>query len=128
MTEILNWSDIETIEDEAIKNYMLYTKQRATKQQKPWDFKNWGYWIIIDTWEELEKPLIGIHFTLPTIQQGLLNQIEIYEEKFGVVELVFLLNNDFGISLVLKEKTIPEFEHQALKAYKYIKETSSLLT
>ena len=117
MKEILNWRDIDTITDEKIKRYMLITKEKATKQQKPWDFKNWGYWVTIDEWGELEKPLIGTHFSLPSISQGLLNHLEIFEEHFGVCEMVFLLDNDFGISLVMQDSIIPYFEKSALLAF-----------
>lgn len=117
MKEILLWNDIDLIEDEKIKKYMFDTKEKATKQQKPWDFKNWGYWVILDSWEELQKPLQGKHFTLPSLSQGLLNHLEIFEEKFEVCEMVYLLNNDFGISLVLQESIIPTDILQQLREY-----------
>lgn len=119
MIEILAWSDIDSIKDENIKKYMFLTKERATKQQKPWDFKNWGYWVIIDNWDELQKPLNGTHFTLPSLSQGLLNHLEIFEEKFEVCEMVYLLNNDFGISLVIEDKLIPSNYKNILRNYEY---------
>jgi hypothetical protein len=119
MKEILAWSDIDTIKDDNIKKYMFQTKRKATQKQEPWDFKNWGYWAIIDDWSELEQPLVGTYFMLPNLSQGLLNQLEIFEEKFGVCELLFLLNNEFGISLVMKESIIPFAYKQKFKSYEY---------
>lgn len=108
MKEILAWNDIDTIKDENIKKYMLQTKQKATQQQKPWDFKNWGYWVIIDSWSELEKRLVGTHFTLPSIKQGLLHKLELFEEHYGVCEMVYLLDTDFAIGFVIQSHKIPK--------------------
>lgn len=117
MLEIRKWEDIEKIEDEEIKKYMLQTKKRAMEQQKPWDFENWGYWIILENWEKLEEPIKGTHFSIPTLKQGLLNQLELFEENLNVCEMVYLVDTDFCVSLVIRTSAIPRDTLKSLQNY-----------
>lgn len=118
MLEILAWEDIEKVKDTAVKQYLYDTKERAEKDQAPWNFKEWGYWVVIKTREELEKDLTGSMFSLPSIKTGLLNNLVLYEQKYGVNELVVMLDNDFGICFIIKDEYLNTFELEALKTFK----------
>lgn len=118
MLEILAWEDIEKVEDKAVKQYLYDTRERAEKDQAPWNFKEWGYWVVIETKEELEKDLKGSMFTLPSIKRGLLDNMVLYEQKYNVNELLVMIDNDFGISFLVKNEYLNTFELEAIKTFK----------
>lgn len=106
MLEILAWEDIEKVEDKAVKQYLYDTRERAEKEQAPWNFEEWGYWVVMEECKELEQTIIGKYFLLPSLKEGLLNQVEVVEEKFGVYEILILSANDFGIGLLVKKEVL----------------------
>lgn len=110
MVEILAWEDIEKIQDPQVKKYLEYTKQKVSRHLKPWNFKDWGYWVVIEQKEELEKPFISTKYTLPPLKESLIDNLELYEKKDGVCELLLMLDNDFGISLVMKEEFLKKID------------------
>ena len=100
------------------KEYLSFTKTRIPNSET-WDFTHWGCWIILESFEELYLPLkINNIYTLPSIQEGLLAQIELIEEHFGVYEIVVLLDNDFGVGILIQESKIPQQYKENLERYK----------
>jgi len=118
MVEILAWEDIKKVQDPQVKKYLEYTKQKVSRHLKPWNFKDWGYWVVIEQKEELEKPLKGTYFSLPSLKEGLLDNLEVYEERYGISELLIMLDNDRGIGLLIKNEHLTGFEKEALETFK----------
>jgi len=105
MKIIQSWEQLNDL-DEPYKSYLIHTKS-IIPSSDAWDF-NWGYWIIIERFEELNEPIILNGLTLPSIKDGLFERLELIEEQFRVHELVVLLDNDFGVSLLLCDKITPD--------------------
>jgi hypothetical protein len=110
MKIIQSWNQIDKL-NEPYKSYLTHTKSMIPSSDA-WDF-NWGYWIIIERFEELNEPIILNGLTLPSIKDGLFERLELIEERFGVYELVMLLDNDFGIGVLLTAIDVPK-QYQAL--------------
>lgn len=111
MITIQSWDQIDNL-NEPYKSYLTHTKSMIPSSDA-WDFKHWGYWIIIERFEELTEAIILNGLTLPSIHNGLFNRLELIEERFGVYELVMLLDNDFGIGVLLTATDVPK-QYQAL--------------
>jgi hypothetical protein len=105
MKTIQSWKQLNDL-DKPFKAYLTYAKS-IIPSSDAWDF-NWGYWIIIERFEELNEPIILNGLTLPSINDGLFDRLELIEERFGVYELVVLLDNDFGIGILICNKIIPD--------------------
>lgn len=106
MRTIQSWDQLNDL-DEPFKTYLKHTKSIIPNSDE-WDFTHWGYWIIIDRFEELNDPISLNRFTLPSIHDGLMDQLELVEERFGVYELVVLRDNDFGIGLLIQSIAVPQ--------------------
>lgn len=106
MKIIQSWDQIHDL-DEPFKSYLIQTKEKIPNSDE-WDFNHWGYWIIIDRLEELNDSISLNHFTLPSIHNGLLDRLELVEERYGVYELVVLLDNDFGVGLLICSEKISD--------------------
>jgi hypothetical protein len=115
MKIIQSWNQIDKL-NEPYKSYLTHTKSMIPSSDA-WDF-NWGYWIIIERFEELNEPIILNRFTLPSINNGLLDRLELIEERFGVYELVVLLDNDFGIGILVQSIEVPEWYRAMLEEWK----------
>lgn len=106
MIELLNKGDVSLIKNPALKEYAIYSFERL-----PSDFvyPEYGYFIIIEHFEELLKnPIPFSKCKLPSFNDGLLDYIELVEQKGDVLEVVILANNDFGVSLILESKIVPK--------------------
>jgi hypothetical protein len=106
MRTVQSWDQLTNL-DEPFKTYLTHSKSIIPNSDE-WDFTHWGYWIIIDNFEELNKPIILNGLTLPSIKDGLFERLELIEERFGVYELVVLLDNDFGVGLLICTEIIPD--------------------
>jgi hypothetical protein len=105
MIELLNKGDVSLIKNPALKEYTLYSFDRL-----PSDFvyPEYGYFIIIEQFDELlNSPLPLSKCRLPSFNDGLFHYIELIEQKENVLEIVILVDNDFGVSLILESKIVP---------------------
>jgi hypothetical protein len=104
MIELLNKGDISLIKNPALKEYAIYSFDRL-----PSDFvyPEHGYFIIIEHFDELLKnPLPFSKCQLPSFNDSLFEHIELIEQKENVMEIVILVDNDFGVSLILESKIV----------------------
>jgi hypothetical protein len=116
MVEIHSWEQVEALQNSPFKKYLLHTRIRT--QQEPWDFQNWGSWVIVEKFEMLHETIRGTHFMLPSIEEGLFDGLELVEKRFGVYELLFLLDTDFGVSLLLLDtEDVPEAYRTILNSH-----------
>ena len=106
MIELLNKGDVSLIKNPALKEYAIYSFERL-----PSDFvyPEYGYFIIIEHFDELfQNPLPFSKCKLPSFNDGLVDYIELVEQKEDVLEIVVLVDSDFGVSLILESKIVPK--------------------
>lgn len=106
MIELLNKGDVSLINNPALKEYALYSFERL-----PSDFvyPEYGYFIIIEQFDELLKsPLPFSKCKLPSFNDGLLDYIELVEQREGILEVLILFDSFFGVSLILESKIVPK--------------------
>jgi len=84
---------------------------------REWNFRENGHWIIIDDITELESPLKGTNFELNSLDDGLFENIEAVELKNGVYELIFLLGNEFGVGVLVRQGDVKEDYKNYLESY-----------
>lgn len=102
MIEILNIDDINKICDPNIKKYLEYSFDRLPDD---YIYPDYGYFIVLDNIEELFSDTnLDLSFgSIKGLNDGLIDCFELMEEKYDVVELVFILDNDFGLSFIIKK-------------------------
>ena len=106
MIELLNKGDVSLIKNPALKEYATYSFERL-----PSDFvyPDHGYFIIIEQFDELlQNPLPFSKCKLPSFNDGLLDYIELVEQKEDILEVLVLVDNDFGVSLILESRIVPK--------------------
>ena len=115
MIELLSKSDVNLIANPALKEYALYSFERLPSD---YIYPDYGYFIVIEYFEELlQNPLPFSKCKLPSINDGLFDYIELVEQKEGILEIVILVDNDFGVSLILESKIIPKATLSKLLEY-----------
>ena len=112
MIEILKPTDVGQVHDEKLKAYLTYSFNRLPDDYL---YPDYGYFVIIESQIELEAE--PIHLTHSTIS-SLFEYIEMVEEKNGVIEIVQVLDSDFGVSLIMKREIVTDALYQRLQEYK----------
>lgn len=106
MIELLSKSDVNLIANPALKEYALFSFERLPSD---YIYPDYGYFIVIENFEELLlNPLPFSKCKLPSINDGIFDYIELVEQKEGILEVVILVDNDFGVSLILESKILPQ--------------------
>lgn len=109
MIEILNKSDVEKIKEQEVRDYIDYSFKRLPQN---FDYPSDGYFVIIETFEELIGKYIQLSNTqIPSLSTGLYDEINMVEIKDEIMEVLVFLDNDVSVSLILKTNTLP-FTHQ----------------
>lgn len=115
MIEILHRSDIEKIVDDRIKDYLLYSFLRLPED---YIYPDYGYFVVIESIKDLESDLIKLStISLPNIENGLFDDIELVEIQDEIIELVILYDNDFGVSLIIPMEILGDIHQETLKSY-----------
>ena len=115
MKTIQSWGQLKDL-NEPFKTYLTHTKS-IIPSSDAWDF-NCGYWIIIECFEELKEGIILNGLTLPSINDVLLERLELIEERFGVYELVVLRDSDYGIGILVETQNVPTPYKALIEEYK----------
>jgi hypothetical protein len=115
MIEILQRDDYSQVQDEKLKSYLTYSFQRLPKD---FQYPEYGYFVIIEDIKEIEKPLTLTTYIISPLQIEFFEYVELVEEKDGVVEIVLLLDNDFGVSLMIRRDILDDGLYQQLCLYK----------
>ena len=106
MIELLAKRDVSLIANPALKEYTLFSFKRLPSD---YIYPDYGYFIVFEHFEELlQNPLPFSKCKLPSINDGLFDYVELVEQKEGILEVVILVDNDFGVSLILESKIIPK--------------------
>ena len=103
--------DIELVDDKILQEGL-----RKEFERLPDDFKypEYGYFIVIESFEELKHTIPLKHGDLNQIDLPLNNWIELIEEFDGYMQIVCILFADFGISLFVSDTiaTYSQLEEQ----------------
>ena len=105
MIHIHSQEDIKLVKSEVIQEGL-----RKEFKRLPSDFKypEYGYFIVIESADELKRPIALKHGDLEFTPDNLDNCIEMVEEFEGYAQIVCVLYEDFGVSLfILKDKYSP---------------------
>jgi len=106
MIEILGKDAINQIADEALRSYAARAfKELSEEVAYPDD----GCFVAIDFTHELEtNPLRLTLCELPSINDGLLDGIEIVIQQEDILELFIVINDGFWVSLLLHTSLLSE--------------------
>ena len=117
MIEILKPEDVDKVQHEKLKSYLDYSFKKL-----PDDFiyPEYGYFVIIESMEELQKEPVKLTLCqLPSIEEkAFFDFIEVVEQRYDVIEIVFIIHNDFGVSLIIKEEHLSDALLNRLQKYK----------
>ena len=116
MIEILKPQDVNHVHDLKLQHYLDYAFKRLPKDFK---YPEYGYFVIIESETELQtNPIQLTHCTIPSLQTHFFDYVELVEEQEGVLEIVLILESDFGISLIIKKELLSEALLNRLQKYK----------
>ena len=106
MIEILNKSDIVKVSNKEFVDYLQYSFNRLPSD---FEYPSFGYFVIIESFDELENNIQLKNHKLPPITNSDFFELyyELYEIRDNILEIVLLLDNDFGISLIMDKNIIP---------------------
>lgn len=115
MIEILNKSDTTKVKDQELKDYLDYSFKRLPEN---FDYPNDGYFVIIETFEELIGEFIQLtNAQIPSLNTGLYDEINMVEIKDEIMEVLVFLDNDVNVSLILKTSILSSTHQDKLKGY-----------
>lgn len=111
MIPILSTKDIEFVRDEVLRAGL-----EAEFKRLPDDYlyPTYGYFIVIESIEELQKPIKLQNSAISQIPEPLSDYIEMIEEFDGYSQIVCILEADFGVSLFVSEKLATKAELETL--------------
>ncbi len=98
MIEVMNPSDIEKITSPKVQRYLHARFKEIAYAPTP-DIE--GYFLVIDDFTQLNTRQKLTHVVLPSIAEGLLQEVEAVTMRNAVVEISLLFNNEFLLSLIL---------------------------
>ena len=115
MIEILNKTDVNKIQDKQLKDYLEYSLKRLPEN---FDYPNDGYFIVIQTLDELQTNKINLtNHSLNGINNGLLDDINMVEIKDEIIEILVFVDNDISLSFVMPIKILPITLLEQLEEY-----------
>jgi hypothetical protein len=111
MIHILSTKGIELVSDEVIRAGL-----EAEFKRLPDDYlyPNYGYFIVIESIEELQHPILLQNSAISQIPEPLSDYVEMIEEFEGYSQIVCILEADFGVSLFVSEKLATKAELETL--------------
>lgn len=118
MIEILDKKDIHKVHDKELKDYLIYSLNRLPDD---FEYPEHGSFIIIENIDELKRnPIKFKTCELQSIENGLLDSIEIVEIKDNVIEIVFIIHNDFAVSLICNKELFSTYDIEKMLEYSII--------
>ena len=115
MIEILNKSDVNKINDEKLKQYLI---KSLNELPEDFDYPNDGYFVIIENQNEIKsKPIKLSNCILNSLDEDLYDDINMVEIKDGIIEVLVFLDNDVNVSFVMLENILDLEIMQKLQEY-----------
>ena len=99
MIQILSQQDLSLIDDDEV---VACLKEQFTRLDGFVDYPNEGYFIYLESVDELLQPIPINRNGIGVIAPPLKRFVEMVEIHHGIYEIVLILHADFGVSLFLK--------------------------
>lgn len=104
MIEILSKADVEKISDPVLRAGVLQEFERLPDD---YVYPEYGYFIVVEDRDDLESvENIISKYTTRSLQEC----VEMVEEFNGYVQIVLVLEADFGLSLFMDESLYAQFK------------------
>jgi len=115
MIEILSKSDIDNIQDNKLKQYLI---KSLNELPEDFDYPNDGYFVIIENQDEIKSKAIKLsNCTLNSLDEDLYDDINMVEIKDGIIEVLVFLDSDVNVSFVMLENILDLEIMQKLQEY-----------
>jgi hypothetical protein len=115
MIEILSKSDIDNIQDNKLKQYLI---KSLNELPEDFDYPNDGYFVIIENQDEIKSKAIKLsNCTLNSLDEDLYDDINMVEIKDGIIEVLVFLDIDVNVSFVMLENILDLEIMQKLQEY-----------
>ena len=115
MIEILSKSDIDNIQDNKLKQYLI---KSLNELPEDFDYLNDGYFVIIENQDEIKSKAIKLsNCTLNSLDEDLYDDINMVEIKDGIIEVLVFLDIDVNVSFVMLENILDLEIMQKLQEY-----------
>ena len=106
MIEILSKDNYPPITNQSFQNYLHYSLNRLPKEYL---YPEFGYFVIVEDFSELETTNTFNNIQMPSLRDDIFFEryLELVELKDDVIEIVVLLDADWGISIIMEKAIIP---------------------
>lgn len=111
MIPIHRREDIELVDDEILRAGLHKEFERLPKD---FEYIAQGYFLVIESLEELEHPIPLEHYSLAFTPEPLSDYFEIIEEFDGYCQVVCVLEADFGVALFVRDEVADKVQLEAL--------------
>lgn len=111
MIPIHSQKSLEHIEDNTLKSGLEKEFQRLPSD---YVYPTYGYFIVIESLNELHKPIALSYGALTHTPEPLSDYVEMVEEFEGYSQVVCILDADFGVSLFISEEIATQAQLEAL--------------
>ena len=95
-----------------VRDEVIRAGLKAEFKRLPDDYlyPTYGYFIVIESIEELHHPILLQNSAISQIQEPLSDYVEMIEEFDGYSQVVCILEADFGVSLFVSKKLATKAE------------------
>ena len=111
MIPIYSIEDVELVDDKILRDGL---EAEFARLPDDYLYPTYGYFIVIESIEELRHPISLQHTTLSYTPQPLSDYIEMIEEFDGYSQVVCIFEADFGVSLFVNNKVLKTYELKEL--------------
>lgn len=114
MIPIHSIKDIALVDDEILRAGLRKEFERLPDD---YEYPTYGYFIVIESLEELQHPIPLEYGSLSRTPQPLSDYVEMIEEFDGYSQVVCILEADFGVSLFIQDNIVTHEELQKVLIY-----------
>ena len=111
MIPIYSIKDIELVNDKILRDGL---EAEFARLPDDYLYPTYGYFIVIESIEELRHPISLQHTTLSYTPQPLSDYIEMIEEFDGYSQVVCIFEADFGVSLFVSYEVVSKEQLEPL--------------
>lgn len=111
MIPIYSIEDVELVDDKILRDGL---EAEFARLPDDYLYPSYGYFIVIESIEELRHPISLQHTTLSYTPQPLSDYIEMIEEFDGYSQVVCIFEADFGVSLFVSNQIATKSQLETL--------------